>query len=127
MDTATTRPVRRPSEKKLTSSTIDHGLGQHAHEFADRILDRMRLVGDLAQLHAERERFLQALEFAIQGLAQADDVAAVLHRHRQADRVLAHEAHLRRRRIGEAAMDVGDVAQAHGAAAGPDREIADVL
>src|SRR5690606_34986824 len=44
-----------------------------------------------------------------------------------ADRILAHEAHARRGWIGEAAGDGGDVAQADGAVAGADREVADVV
>src|SRR3546814_7139638 len=48
-------------------------------------------------------------------------------RYRDAERVAAHEAHFRRRRIAESALDRGDVAQAHGAVAGADREVADGL
>ena len=90
-------------------------------------LHRRGLVGDLAQLHARRQRVLQARELVLERFAELEDVAAVLHRHRDADRVLAHEAHARRGRIGEAALHGGDVAEAERAIAGADREFADLL
>ena len=75
-----------------------HRLGEHAQELADRLAHRARLVADLAQLHAGRQRLLQARELVVQRVAEPEDVAAVLHRDGDADRVLAHEAHLRRGR-----------------------------
>ncbi|KAG1406135.1 hypothetical protein G6F59_012449 [Rhizopus arrhizus] len=52
------------------------------------------------------------------------DVTAVLHCHGQADRFFAHEAHLRRGRVGKASLHLGDVTQVHGAVAGTDRDLA---
>ncbi|MCY1512416.1 hypothetical protein D9M68_468750 [compost metagenome] len=105
----------------------DQRLGQHLDELADALAYRRRLVGHLAQLHARRQGLLQALEFGVQRLAEDEDVAALLHRHGDADGVLAHEAHARRRRIVEAAVHVGHVADAEGAVADADGEVADVL
>ena len=49
---------------------------------------------------------------ALQRLAQRDDVAALGHRDAQRDHFLALVAHLDRRRVDVAALDLGDVAQA---------------
>jgi hypothetical protein len=104
--------ARAEAEREEAHQQHDrHRLGEHLHELADRLAHRVRLVGDLAQCHARGQRGLQACELRLQRLAELDDVAAVLHRHRDADGVFAHEAHARRRRIGEAAADrrhVGD-------------------
>ena len=49
---------------------------------------------------------------ALERAPELEDVAAVVHRHRDADGVLTHEAHPWCSGIGEAALDRGDVAQA---------------
>ena len=121
------QPGTQAQREETHQQHDDHGFGQHAYEFAHRFTHRMRLVRDLAQFHAQRQGLLQALEFRVQRIAQADDVAAILHRHGQANRILAHETHAWRRRIGEAAVHVGDITQPQGAAAGLDGEFADVL
>ena len=100
---------------------------QHLHEFADAGLHRRRLVGHLAQRQARRQRVLQALELGVQVFTQGENVAAVLHRHRQADGVFAQKAHARFGRVAEAAEHLGDVAQAQGAAVHVDGETADLL
>src|SRR5207342_2610660 len=99
----------------------------HAHELTDRFVHGRGLVGNLAQLHAGWQRLLQALELAFQGLAELEDVAAVLHRDGYADGILAHESHARRGRITEAARHRRHVGQADRAAASADREVADLL
>src|SRR5690606_31967192 len=78
-------------------------------------------------LHAGGQLGLQAGELAFQRFAEHQDVTAILHRHRQADGRLAHEAHARRRRIVEATIDLGNVADAEGTARNPDGKIADLL
>ena len=100
---------------------------QHLDELADAGFHRRRLVGDLAQLHAGREVFLDAGELDFQRLAQHQNVAAVLHGHGQADGVLAHEAHARCRWIVEAATHVGHIADAEGAITDANREVLDLI
>ena len=101
----------------------DQGLDQHLHELADTGLHCRWLVGHLAQLHACRQLLLQACEFGLQRLAEHKDVAAGLHRHGQPDRRFAHVAHAWRRRVVEAAVDLGHIADAEGATGHPDGEV----
>ena len=105
----------------------DQRLGQHTDELADAFAHRCRLVGHLAQLHACRQRLLQAFEFRVKLLAQHQDVAAVLHGHGDTNGVLAHEAHARRGRVVETAVHLGHIADTEGAITDTDREGADVL
>ena len=63
----------------------------------------------------------------VQALAHLDDVAALLHRHAQADHFLAVEAHLVLRRILVFALDGGEVAQAEGGAVGAQLQVFQVL
>ena len=60
-------------------------------------------------------------------LAERKDVAAVAHGDGKPDRGLAVDAEHRLRRIGKAAPDVGDVAQAQHAAADDEVDVANVL
>gem|GEM_PF-6564983 len=90
-----------------------HGLDQHLHELADRALDGLRLILNLRQRDACRQRRLDLGHRLVEQLAQADDVATLAHRHAQRDHLLALEAHGDPLRLGIAALDGGDVAQAH--------------
>ena len=98
-----------------------HRLDQRVHEFVDR--GSRRRVGwscTCSQLDADRQLgFDAAPTVCFQLLAQLDDVAALGHRHAQADDFLAVVAHLVLRRVDVAALDAGEVAQAEGGAAGP--------
>ncbi|MNN09485.1 hypothetical protein D3C81_1223670 [compost metagenome] len=105
----------------------DQRLDQHLDELANASLDRRRLVRDLAQFHTGRQVVRQALELALQGLTQHQDIAAVLHRDRQADGVLTHEAHARCGWVVEAPVHLGHVTNTEGAIAYPNRELADLL
>src|SRR5690606_31960029 len=62
-----------------------------------------------------------------QRFAEHQDVAAILHRYRQANGWFAHETHARRRRVVEAAIDLGDVADAEGTARDPNGKVANLL
>jgi len=116
------------AEGEETHQQHDHQrLDQHLDELAYPGLDCRRLVGDLAQLHARRQVARQAFELVFKCLAEYQNVAAILHRHRQANGVLAHEAHARSGRVVEATVHVGHVANAEGAVADPDGELADVV
>ena len=104
--TATTSPVRKPSEKKLTSSTIADRLGEHARR--TRRPTRAPLRGwslTLRSSHADRQRASAgARTRASSVLPSAMMSPPSFIATRDADRVLAHEAHLRRGRIDEAAV-----------------------
>ncbi len=102
-------------------------LDQHLHELANTGFHRRRLVGNFTQLHAGREVFLDAGKLDFQRLAQHQDVTAVLHCHRQADGVLRHEAHARRRWIVETTAHVGHVGDAESAITDTDREVLDLV
>ncbi|MNQ91741.1 hypothetical protein D3C85_1071350 [compost metagenome] len=117
----------QPQGEEAHQQYDDQRLGEHADELPDPGLHRRRLVGNLAQLHAGRQVLLQAGELGLQRLAEDQDVTAGLHGYRQADGVLAHEAHARRRRVVEATAHLGDVADAEGAVAHADGEVADLL
>jgi hypothetical protein len=127
IDSATTRPVRSPSEKKLTSSTIATA---SVSTRMNSPTDSSTAAGWSATLRScmpAGSDFCSFGELDLQRLAKLEDVAALLHGHADADRILAHEAHARRRRIGEAAAHVGDVGQAEGTVADADRELADLI
>ncbi|MCY1413855.1 hypothetical protein D9M71_292920 [compost metagenome] len=101
--------------------------GQYLHEFANPGLHCGGLVGHLAQLHPGRQVLLDAGELGFQRLAQDKNIATFLHRHGQADCILAHEAHARCRRVIEAAFYVGDIADTERTIAHPDRKRLDLL
>lgn len=119
--------MRTPSEKKTHQQDDGQRLGQYLYELTDAGFHCRRLIRHLAQFHASREVLLQACEFTFKGLAQYQNVAAIAHGHRQADGVRAHITHARRRRIVEATVDVGHVANTERAVPHANREIADLL
>ncbi len=78
-----------------------HRLAERRHEEVHRLTHDLRLVGDQVQIDAERQLLLQAFGFHPQALAEPDHVAALVHGDGDADRVLALDAHARRRRLRE--------------------------
>src|SRR5690606_19735758 len=88
---------------------------------------RRRLIRNLAQLHPQRQRLLQSGELTFQGLAEDQDIAAGLHRHRNTDGVLAHETHARRGWIVEATLDLGHIGDAEGAVTDANGKVANFL
>ena len=112
IDSATTSPARRPRLTKLTTSTMATASNSARVKSADRLLDDHRLVGD--QMHADADRQLadDPVHLVVQRLAELEQIGAGLHADGQPDRRLAVEAEQRRRRVGVAAGDGGDVAQA---------------
>ena len=127
MHSATTRPVRKPSDRKLTTSTMTTA---SARLFLNSCTDSSTTRGWSLTAwicDADRQARLHALDGLVQLLAEADHVAALAHADRQADRLLAVEAHLRGGRVDHAAPHLGDVAQAEGALAGADADVADAF
>ena len=77
---------------KLTTSTIATASNRRLREAADRLLDDRRLVGDQMHADADRQFALDGGHPCLQGLAEAQQVAARLHADGDADRRLAVEA-----------------------------------
>jgi hypothetical protein len=104
-------PVRTPNEKTHQQND-DQRFDQHLYELANAGFHRRGLIRHLAQLHTRRQVFPDAFKLGIQCLAQHQDIAAVLHCHGQANCVLTHKAHARRRRIIESATHISHIADA---------------
>ncbi len=116
------------AEREEAHQQDDHQrFDQHLDELAYACLDRSGLVGNLAQLHAGRQVARQAFELAFQGLAQYQDVAAIFHRHRQPNGILAHEAHARCGRVVETTVYVSHITDAEGAVTDTDGELSDLV
>ena len=59
-ESATTMPVRQPRERKLTRSTMPSASSEGALELEDRVVDDLRLVGDLLDVDALRHACMKA-------------------------------------------------------------------
>ncbi len=88
-DSATTMPVRQPSDRKLTSSTMASASTKVRNELRHRLVDDVRLIGDLRDLDADRQLGGDGAHRLLQVLAERDDVGAVLHGDAEAERRLA--------------------------------------
>ena len=95
-----------------------HRLNQHADELIDRTCHRLGLVLQLHQLDAGRQTGFQAGAHLGQRFTQAHDVTALGHRDTQRHDFTALVMHLDRWRIGIAAVNIGNLAQARLAARG---------
>ena len=102
-------------------------LEERAGEVADRLLDHHRLVGHEVHADADRQVADDAVHLGVQRLAELEQVGAGLHADRQADRRLAPVAEQRRRRVGVAAGDGGDVAEPEEAVVDPEVDAAQAL
>ena len=85
------------------------GLQQHAHEFAHRTRNGLRLVLHLLERDARRQRLPDRAELGAQPLAQLDDVPAPGHRHAHGHHLPALVAHEHLRGIDHAAPHLGDL------------------
>ncbi len=77
MATATTMPARQPSDRKLTASTIAMASNKRPGEFADCLLDDLRLVGDEMRLDADRQVAVELGDSLLDVLAELQDVGAL--------------------------------------------------
>ena len=102
-------------------------LGQHLHELADPGFHRCWLVRHFAQLHARREVFLHPGKFSLKSTPQYQNVATLFHGHGQTDGVFTHVTHTRRRRVVEAAKNLGHVTDAECTITHANREILDLV
>ncbi|MNN71527.1 hypothetical protein D3C81_1874740 [compost metagenome] len=85
------------------------------------------MIGYLAQLHADREVFLDTGELDFQRLAQHQNVAALLHGDSQTNRIFPHEAHTRRRWIVEPTAHIRHIGDAERTITYADREVLDLV
>ena len=92
MDSATTRPVRKPRLKKLTASTMTTA---SSSVLMNSSTERFTTSGWFeywcTSMPTGRSRLMRA-KAPVQVLAELHDVAALGHRHRQPDRFLPHVA-----------------------------------
>ena len=119
MESATTRPVRSPRPDEGDEQDDGHRFGQGADEGVDGPPHGVGLAGRLADLDADRQGGGDFGDAGAQGLAQDDDVAALGHGNTDRQGRLAGEADQGGGRLRRAAADVGDVAEAEAAVAGP--------
>ena len=87
----------------------------------------MRLVGDQDGRDADRQIGGDPVHRLLDVAAERQDVAALAHGDGETDRRLAVDAEQGLRRIGEAATDFGDVAQADHAAVRDEVDVPQVL
>ena len=127
MESATTRPGRTPRLMKLTARMIAIACQQRCHEFGDGVVDGDGLVGDQLRLDADRQVGRDLAPSLLDVLAERQDVAAVAHGDRKADRRLAVDAEQRLRRVGDNRGGPGDIAQPEHAAADDEVDVRDVL
>ena len=122
------KPAAQPQREEADQQHDQDSFGERAHEFAHRAPDRRWLISHLVQIEPDRQAFADTRGGGFEIMAERDDVAAGAHRNRNADGLLALEAHARLRRIDESALDLGDVTEAEQAAiAATDAEVADRL
>ena len=116
-------PVRQPSATKRDEQHDRQRLDEGVHEFADRVLDHLGLVGDLLDIDALRHRLHEFRGRVRDVLAEFEDVGALGGDHADAERGLAFLAHHEARRIDIAMGDGGDVAEPEHAAVALDRRL----
>ena len=91
------------------------------------MIHHVRLIGDQVRCDADRQIAGDPVHRLLDVAAQRQDVAALAHRDAETDRRLAVHAEHRLRRVGEAAADFGDVAQADHAPVRDEVDVAEVL
>ena len=95
------------------------GLPQGLHELVHRMLDRHGLVGDERRLDPDRQVRRDLRHGLLDVAPEGQDVAAFAHGDGEPDAVLSVDAEHRLRRVGGAARDARDVAQADDPAVRP--------
>ena len=120
-ESATTMPVRQPSDRNETRSTMPSASRKECSNSTDRVVDHLRLVGDLLDVDALRHRLHEGVRSRIHVLAEGQDVGALRHHDAEAERRLAALADKGVGRVLEAAGDRRDVAETEHAAARLDR------
>ena len=126
IDSATTVPGRTPRLTKLAAMMIT--IACHK-EVVNSLIARSTVTAWSAtrvRLDADRQLGLDLGHRPLDVAAERQDVAAVAHRDREPDRGLAVHPEHRLRRVGIAAADLGDVAQADDPVAGDEVDVQEV-
>ena len=84
----------------------------------------LQIIRCVLDLDPNRQQALDACHLRVERVTEFNDVAAWRHGDADAQRLVAHVAHLLLRRIDVAALDAGDVAEAHDAPVGANRNVA---
>ena len=126
IESATTAPARRPSAARLTAKDDGDGLPQRLHEVGHGMLDRDRLIGEKRGFDADRQIRLDLRHGALDVSPEGEHVAALAHRDGEPDAVASVDPKHRLRRIGGAARDAGDVAEADHPSVGDEIDRQDV-
>ena len=93
----------------------------------DRLADDLRLIRDAAELDADRQILLDALQRLLDGGTDLGDVGTGRHGGAEQHRLPALIAGLGGRRVLEASPDVGDIAEPEGLLPGAQPQLANVL
>ena len=126
-ESPTTMPVRQPRLSRLTASTM---ASASSSERSNSQSDSLTVVGWSATRSSSTPYGSSAWILAtalLDRLAEVHDVAVVGHHDAEHQHLLAVVAHGVGRRILEAARDGREVAELDRAAAGGDRDVADVV
>jgi hypothetical protein len=117
----------QPQAQQRYGEHDHHRFAERAHELVDRALNRFRHAGDRRDLDAHRQLRADARDLRVERVSEFDHVAALRHRHADAERFTPLPAHFLLRRIDIAAVNVRDVAEAQRSIVGADREFANRL
>ena len=91
---------------------MTNGFSQGFHEKIERKLCHGRLIGHGLDSHAERQVAGKLLDCGPEVGPQLDGIAAPRHHHGDTNGILAADAHLRIGWVGQAALHLGNVAEA---------------
>ena len=101
-----------PAEREEAHDQHDHQrLGKGLDEFRHRLVDDVRLIGDLSNLDSDRKLVGNGIHRLLQVGAEADNIGAILHGNAQPKRRLAVLAHDETGRVLVAVFDRCNVAE----------------
>ena len=118
-DEAGAQAQRKETDREHDRQRLDEGAG----EFANRLVDDLRLVGDARNRDAARQFGLELGERRVERLAEGEDVSALLHDDADLERGRALRADEKRRRILVAVRDFRHVAEPERLTARKDRRL----
>ena len=117
-----------PAERQQRNHEHDADrLAQRLQELMDGLADDLRLVRDAAELGAERQILLDALEAALHGGTDLGHVAAGRHGGAEQHGLMALIARLGAGRIFQRVLDLGDIAEPERLLPDAQPQLADVL
>ena len=121
------KPGTQPQCKEADDQDDHHRLQQHFHKFADRLLDDLRLIGDLTEFDTDRQVRTDLFHPRAQVVTEFEHIAVIGHGHRQADRFLAVVVHDHIWRVLVITPHFSNIAQSDRTTRSAQRDIADVI